>query len=108
MGLGFVMSVGLGSYLVVSEFLFMTGLIGLAMNQRSVILVLMCVELMLLGVNLQRLAFSVYLDDLIGQVFSLYVLTVAAAESAIGLAILVVYFRVRGTIAMESMNLLHG
>jgi len=102
------MSVSLISYLLVSASLFIIGMVGLVMNQRSVIMVLMCVELMLLAVNLQRMAFSVYLDDLMGQVFSLYVLTVAAAESAIGLAILVVYFRVRGTIAMESMNLLHG
>lgn len=102
------MSVGLTSYLMVSASLFRIGLVGLILNQRSVILVLMCVELMLLAVNVQRMAFSVYLDDVMGQVFSLYVLTVAAAESAIGLAILVIYFRVRGTISMDSMNLMQG
>lgn len=102
------MTVNLTSYLVVSASLFLIGLLGLIMNRRSVILVLMCVEILLLAVNLQLMAFSVYMDDLMGQVFALYVLTVAAAESAIGLAILVIYYRVRGTIAMESMNLMHG
>jgi NADH-quinone oxidoreductase subunit K len=73
-----------------------------------VILILMCIELMLLAVNLQLMVFSVYRDDIMGQVFALYVLTVAAAESAIGLAILVIFFRVRGTVSMETMNLMHG
>lgn len=102
------MIVNLTTYLTVSSTLFMIGLLGLILNRRSVLLVLMCVEILLLAVNLQWIAFSVYLDDVMGQVFALYVLTVAAAESAIGLAILVIYFRVRGTIAMESMNLRHG
>ena len=102
------MTVSLGSYVAVSAGLFAIGLFGLRLNQRSIILVLMCIELMLLGVNLQRMAFSVYRDDMVGQVFALYVLTVAAAESAIGLAILVVYYRVRGSITMEQMNLMHG
>ena len=96
------------SYVVVSAGLFAIGLVGLMRNQRSVILVLMCIELMLLGVNLQLMSFAVYRDDVMGHVFALYVLTVAAAESAIGLAILVVYFRVRGAMTMESMNLMHG
>lgn len=100
--------VPLHSYLLVSASLFVIGLVGLVINQRSVILVLMCIELMLLAVNLQWMTFSVYRDDRMGQVFALYVLTVAAAESAIGLAILVVYFRVRGTVSMETMNLMHG
>lgn len=86
----------------------MIGLMGIIVNRRSIIVLLMCIELMLLAVNLQRLIYSVYLDDLMGQVFALYVLTVAAAESAIGLGILVVYFRVRGSIAMHSMNLIRG
>jgi NADH-quinone oxidoreductase subunit K len=102
------MTVNLTSYLAVSASLFMIGLLGLILNRRSVILVLMCVELMLLAVNLQLMAFSVYLDDMRGQIFALYVLTVAAAESAIGLALLVIYYRVRGTVAMESINLMHG
>ena len=98
----------LRSYIRVSVSLFSIGLMGLVMNQRSVILVLMCIELMLLAVNLQWMAFSVMMDDRTGQVFALYVLTVAAAESAIGLAILVVYYRVRGTVTMQTMNLMHG
>lgn len=102
------MTVNLTTYLTVSSTLFMIGLLGLVLNRRSVLLVLMCVEILLLAVNLQWMSFSVYMDDVMGQVFALYVLTVAAAESAIGLAILVIYFRVRGTIAMESMNLRHG
>jgi NADH-quinone oxidoreductase subunit K len=88
--------------------LFAIGLFGLVSNQRSVILVLMSVELMLLAVNLQWMAFSAHRDDRTGQIYALYVLTVAAAESAIGLAILVVYFRVRGTVTMETMHLMHG
>lgn len=102
------MMVNLTSYVIVSSRLFTIGLVGLVLNQRSVILVLMCIELMLLGINLQFISFSVYRDDLVGQVFSLYVLTVAAAESAIGLAILVVYYRVRGSVTMEDMHLMHG
>jgi NADH-quinone oxidoreductase subunit K len=102
------MAVSLTSYLGVSAVLFRIGLRGLVLNRRSVLLVLMCVEMLLLSVNLLLMAFSVYLDDMMGIVFSLYVLTVAAAESAIGLAILVVYFRVRGTIAMDSMALRQG
>ena len=100
--------VSLTSYLGVSISLFFIGLFGLVTNQRSVILILMCIELMLLAVNLQLMVFSVYRDDIMGQVFALYVLTVAAAESAIGLAILVIFFRVRGTVSMETMNLMHG
>lgn len=92
----------------VSSARFMIGLLGIIVNRRSIIILLMCVELMLLAVNLQRMVTSVYLDDRVGQVFALYVLTVAAAESAIGLGILVVYFRVRGSISMGSMNLMHG
>lgn len=92
----------------VSSARFMIGLLGIIINRRSIIVLLMCVELMLLAVNLQRRVTSVYLDDRMGQVFALYVLTVAAAESAIGLGILVVYFRVRGSISMSSMNLMHG
>lgn len=102
------MTVSLMSYVTVSSALFAIGLVGLMLNQRSIILVLMCIELMLLGINLQLMSFSVYRDDVMGQVFALYVLTVAAAESAIGLAILVVYYRVRGSVTMERMNLMHG
>lgn len=78
------------------------------LNRRNIILVLMSIELMLLAVNLNFIVYSVYLNDIMGQVFALFVLTVAAAESAIGLAILVVFFRVRGKIGMDSLNLMHG
>jgi len=86
--------------------LFLLGVLGIYLNRRNILIMIMSVELMLLAVNLNFLFFSVYLDDLMGQVFSLIVLTVAAAESAIGLALLVVYHRVRGSISVEFINLL--
>lgn len=92
----------------VSLMLFLLGIFGIMLNRRNLIVILMSIELMLLAVNLNFIIYSVFLDDLMGQVFALFVLTVAAAESAIGLAILVVYFRVRGTIEIESINLMHG
>ena len=92
----------------VSFLLFLLGLLGIYLNRKNIILVLMSVELMLLGINMNFLSFSLALDDLTGQVFALLVLTVAAAESAIGLAILVIYFRVRGTIDIEFINLMKG
>jgi NADH-quinone oxidoreductase subunit K len=88
--------------------MFLIGLTGIMLNRSNIIRVLMSIELMLLAVNLNFIVYSVYLDDLFGQVFAIFVLTVAAAESAIGLAILVVYFRVRGSIAVETMNLMQG
>lgn len=93
-------------YLAVSMILFLLGIWGIFLNRKNIIIMLMSIELMLLAVNLNFLLFSVYLDDLIGQLFALLILTVAAAESAIGLALLVVYYRVRGTIAVEFINLL--
>ncbi len=95
-------------YLAVSMILFLLGIWGIFLNRKNIIVMLMSIELMLLAVNLNFLLFSVYLDDLIGQLFALLILTVAAAESAIGLALLVVYYRVRGTIAVEFINLLKG
>ena len=95
-------------YLAVSMILFLCGIWGIFLNRKNIIIMLMSIELMLLAVNLNFLLFSVYLDDLIGQLFALLVLTVAAAESAIGLALLVVYYRVRGTIAVEFINLIKG
>ena len=95
-------------YLAVSMILFLLGIWGIFLNRKNIIIMLMSIELMLLAVNLNFLFFSVYLDDLIGQLFALLVLTVAAAESAIGLALLVVYYRVRGTIAVEFINLMKG
>jgi NADH-quinone oxidoreductase subunit K len=95
-------------YLTVSMTLFLLGVWGIFLNRKNIIVMLMSIELMLLAVNLNLLIFSVYLDDLIGQIFALLVLTVAAAESAIGLALLVVYYRVRGTISVEFINLMRG
>ena len=100
--------IGIPFYLMVSSRLYVIGVRGRRVNRRSVLILLMCVELLLLAVNRQLIVYSVYRDDRMGQVFALMVLTVAAGESAVGLAILVVYFRVHGTIAMRSMNLLHG
>lgn len=95
-------------YLTVSMILFVLGIWGIFLNRKNIIIMLMSIELMLLAVNLNLLVFSVCLDDMIGQIFALLVLTVAAAESAIGLAILVVYYRIRGTIAVEFINLMKG
>lgn len=102
------MSVGLGHYLVVAAILFTLGFAGIIVNRKNIIVILMSVELILLAVNINLVAFSAYLNDLTGQVFALFVLTVAAAEAAIGLAILVAYFRNRGTIAVEDVNLMKG
>jgi NADH-quinone oxidoreductase subunit K len=102
------MVVGLGHYLFVAAALFTIGVFGIFINRKNVIIILMSIELLLLSVNINLVAFSANLGDLVGQVFSLFILTVAAAEAAIGLAILVVYFRNRGTIAVEDVNLMKG
>ena len=102
------MIVGLPHYLVVAALLFTIGVFGIFINRKNVIIILMSNELILLAVNINLVAFSAFLGDLVGQVFALFVLTVAAAEAAIGLAILVVYFRNRGTIAVEDINLMKG
>jgi NADH-quinone oxidoreductase subunit K len=95
-------------YLTVAAILFTIGIFGIFLNRKNVIIILMSVELMLLSVNLNLVAFSHYLGDMVGQVFAMLVLTVAAAEAAIGLAILVVYFRNRGSIAVEDINMMNG
>ncbi len=95
-------------YLFFSVILFSLSLLGILINRRNVIIVLLSIELIFLAVNFNFIIFSVYLDDITGQVFSIFILTVAASESAIGLAILVTYYRVKNTIAMESINLIHG
>ena len=95
-------------YLTVSSVLFVVGIFGIFLNRKNVIVILMSIELMLLAVNINFVAFSSFLGDLVGQVFSLFILTVAAAEAAIGLAILVCFFRVRGTIAVEEINSMKG
>ncbi|MEI7791347.1 MAG: NADH-quinone oxidoreductase subunit NuoK [Alphaproteobacteria bacterium] len=102
------MTIGLTQYLTVAAILFTIGVLGIFLNRKNIIIILMSVELILLAVNINFVAFSTYLGDLVGQVFALFILTVAAAEAAIGLAILVVYFRNRGTIAVEDVNLMKG
>jgi NADH-quinone oxidoreductase subunit K len=102
------MTIGLGQYLVVGAILFTLGVFGIFLNRKNVIIILMSVELILLAVNINLVAFSSFLGDLTGQIFALLVLTVAAAEAAIGLAILVVFYRNRGTIAVEDINMMKG
>lgn len=102
------MTIGLGHYLSVAAILFALGIFGIFLNRKNVIVILMSIELILLGVNVNFVAFSTHLGDIVGQVFALFVLTVAAAEAAIGLAILVVFYRNRGSIAVEDINLMKG
>ena len=103
-----MMEIGLSHYLTVAAILFTLGIFGIFLNRKNVIIILMSVELILLAVNINFVAFSVHLNDLGGQVFALFVLAIAAAEAAIGLAILVVYFRNRGTIEVEDINVMKG
>ncbi len=98
----------LSHYLVLAAVLFTIGVFGIFLNRKNVIVILMSIELLLLAININFVAFSAYLGDLAGQVFALFVLTVAAAEAAIGLAIVVVYFRNRGSIEVEDINLMRG
>ena len=102
------MTIGLTHYLILAALLFTIGVFGIFINRKNIIIILMSIELILLAVNINLVAFSAFLGDLTGQVFALFVLTVAAAEAAIGLAILVVYFRNRGTIAVEDINMMKG
>ncbi|MGH7077233.1 MAG: NADH-quinone oxidoreductase subunit NuoK [Acetobacteraceae bacterium] len=102
------MPVGLGHYLAVSAILLVLGVFGIFLNRKNVIIILMSIELVLLAVNLNLVAFSAALGDLVGQVFTMFVLTVAAAESAIGLAIVVVYFRNRGSIGVDDATMMKG
>jgi NADH-quinone oxidoreductase subunit K len=100
--------IGIWNYLLVGALVFVIGVLGIFLNRKNVIIILMSIELILLSVNINFVTFSAYLGDLFGQVFVMFVLTVAAAEAAIGLAILVVYFRNRGTIAVEDINTMKG
>ena len=102
------LEIGLGHYLTVAAILFTLGVFGIFINRKNVIVILMSVELILLAVNLNLVAFSAHLQDLQGQVFALMILTVAAAEAAIGLAILVIFYRNRGSIAVEDVNMMKG
>ena len=100
--------IGIEHYLTVGAILFVLGVLGIFLNRKNVIVILMAVELILLAVNLNLVAFSAFMQDLVGQVFAMLVLTVAAAEAAIGLAILVIYFRTRGSIAVDDINRMKG
>ena len=100
--------IGLVHYLVVSAIVFTLGVFGIFINRKNIIIILMAIELILLSVNINLVAFSAYLGDLVGQVFAMFVLTVAAGEAAIGLAILVIFFRGRGTIAVDDVNRMRG
>jgi NADH-quinone oxidoreductase subunit K len=100
--------IGLNHYLAVGAILFVLGVFGIFLNRKNVIVILMAIELILLAVNINLVAFSAFLNDMVGQVFAMFVLTVAAAEAAIGLAILVIYFRARGTIAVDDINQMKG
>lgn len=102
------MTIGLAHYLTVAAILFTLGIFGIFLNRKNVIIILMSIELMLLAVNINFVAFSAFLNDMVGQVFVMFVLTVAAAEAAIGLAILVVFFRNRGSIQVEDINAMKG
>ena len=100
--------IGIKHYVIVSSILFVLGVLGIFLNRKNVIVILMAIELILLSVNINFVAFSAFLNDLVGQVFAMFVLTVAAAEAAIGLAILVIYFRGRGSIAVDDVNRMRG
>ncbi len=103
-----MLEIGLSHYLTVGAIIFTLGVFGIFLNRKNVIIILMSIELILLSVNINLVAFSTHLHDLAGQIFALFVLAIAAAEAAIGLAIIVVYFRNRGTIAVEDINLMKG
>ena len=103
-----MLEIGLAHYLTVAAILFTLGIFGIFLNRKNVIIILMSIELILLAVNIQLVAFSAHLQDLVGQIFAMFVLTVAAAEAAIGLAILVTYYRNRGSIQVEDINMMKG
>ena len=103
-----MLSIGLGHYLTLAAIIFTIGVVGIFLNRKNVIVILMSIELILLAVNINLVAFSIFINDLSGQIFTLFILTVAAAEAAIGLAIIVVYFRNAGTIKVEDIHKLKG
>ncbi len=100
--------IGLGHYLTLGAIIFTVGVVGIFLNRKNIIIILMCIELILLAVNVNLVSFSIFINDLTGQIFALFILTVAAAEAAIGLAIIVVYYRNSGTIRVEEINKLKG
>ena len=103
-----MLSIGLGHYLTLAAIIFTIGVVGIFLNRKNVFVILMCIELILLAVNINLVAFSIFINDLSGQIFTLFILTVAAAEAAIGLAIIVVYFRNSDTIRVEEIKNLKG
>ena len=100
--------IGLEHYLILAAIIFTIGIVGIFLNRKNLIVILMCIELLLLAVNINLVSFSIFLNDLNGQIFTLFILTVAAAEAAIGLAIIVVYYRNVGSIRVEDINILKG
>jgi len=103
-----MINIGIGHYLFLAAIIFIIGVVGIFLNRRNVIIILMSIELILLAVNINLVSFSIFTQDLTGQIFTLFILTVAAAEAAIGLAIIVVYYRNKGTIKIEDINSLKG
>ena len=100
--------IGLGHYLTLGAVIFTIGIIGIFLNRKNVIIILMSIELILLAVNINLVSFSIYLQDLVGQIFTMFILTVAAAEAAVGLAIIVIYYKNKGTIQVDEINSLKG
>ena len=100
--------IGLGHYLTLASIIFAIGVVGIFLNRKNIIIILMSIELILLAVNINLVSFSIYLQDLVGQVFTMFVLTVAAAEAAVGLAIIVIYYKNKGSIHVEQINSLKG
>ena len=103
-----MIEIGLGHYLTLAAIIFTIGIIGIFLNRKNVIIILMSIELILLAVNINLVSFSIYLEDLVGQVFTMFILTVAAAEAAVGLAIIVIYYKNKGSIHVEQINSLKG
>ena len=103
-----MIEIGLGHYLTLSAIIFTIGIIGIFLNRKNVIIILMSIELILLAVNINLVSFSIYLQDLVGQVFTMFILTVAAAEAAVGLAIIVIYYKNKGSINVEQIDSLKG
>jgi len=103
-----MIEIGLGHYLTLSVIIFSIGIVGIFLNRKNVIIILMSIELILLSVNINLVSFSIYLQDLVGQVFTMFILTVAAAEAAVGLAIIVIYYKNKGSINVEQIRSLKG
>ena len=103
-----MIEIGLGHYLTLAAIIFTIGIVGIFLNRKNVIIILMSIELILLAVNINLVSFSIYLQDLVGQVFTMFILTVAAAEAAVGLAIIVIYYKNRGSINVEQISSLKG